>query len=332
MTVIVPTLRGGPSLERTITCLRAQTFREFTTVIIDNSGASVARDLHAAPEVVVIDNKVNVGFGQAVNQGIAESTTEYIAALNDDAYADPSWLQELVSTADAASATVGMCACQIRRSNDPSILDSAGLDIYPDGTTKQRGNGECLEKFAEPSEVLLPSGCAALYRRTMIEQVGAFDSSYFLYCEDTDLGLRGRLAGFRCQYVPTAAVEHDYSRSSGRASRMKAFYVERNRLYTVTKTFPLVLWPLVPVYSICRYLAHAFAAARGRGLAADLRNEQGFASLFGIVVSAHWHALLAFPRLWSSRRELRARTTLGIWSFIRLLKRHSVSAWKIAKQ
>jgi GT2 family glycosyltransferase len=332
VTVIVPTLRGGPSLERTIACLRAQSYREFLLVVVDNSGAGVARDLHAPPDVVVIDNEANVGFGHAVNQGIAESSTEFVAALNDDAYADPDWLRELISTADADPETVGMYACQIRLSDDPSRLDSAGLDIYPDGTTKQRGNGERAEKFGEPGEVLLPSGCAALYRREMIDQVGAFDGSYFLYCEDTDLGLRGRLAGFRCHYVPTAMVEHDYSRSSGRASAMKAFYVERNRLFTVAKTFPLVLWPLVPAYSICRYLAHGVAAAQGRGLAGDIRNDQGFARLVGIVLSAHWHAMLAFPQLWRARRELRARTTLGTWSFIRLLKRHSVSAWKIAKQ
>ena len=332
MTVIVPTLRGGPSLERTIACLRAQTFRDFSTVVVDNSGVGVARELHAPPEVLVIDNKTNVGFGEAINQGLGTSTAEYFATLNDDAYADPEWLQELVASADTDPPTVGMYACQIRLSDEPSILDSAGLDIYPDGTTKQRGNGERAEKFVEPGEVLLPSGCAALYRRAMIDQVGAFDGSYFLYCEDTDLGLRGRLAGFRCHYVPTAVVEHDYSRSSGRASAMKAFYVERNRLYTVAKTFPLILWPLTPIYSLWRYLAHGVVAAQGRGLAGDIRNDQGFASLVGIILSAHWHAMLAFPKLWRAHRELRARTTLGTWSFIRLLKRHSVSAWKIAKQ
>ncbi len=319
-------------MERAVACLRAQTFRDFLTVIVDNSGSGAAKHLHSPPDIVVIENPRNVGFGEAVNQGLTASQSEYVCALNDDAYARPDWLRELASTADADPATVGMCASQIRLADAPSILDSAGLDIYPDGSTKQRGNGEPAASYAEPAEVLLPSGCAALYRREMIEQVGGFDRSYFLYCEDSDLGLRGRLAGWRCRYVPSAVVEHDYSRSDGRASPMKAFYVERNRLYTVVKTFPPAIWPAVPLFSLWRYLAHAAAAVFGRGLTADIRREQGFAGLVRIVFSAHGQAALALPRLWRARRSLRSWTTLGAWSFLRLLRRHSVSAWKIATQ
>ena len=332
MTIVVPTLRGGVALERAIACLRRQTFRDFLTVIVDNSPGGVARELHSPPQMIVIENERNVGFGEAVNQGMAESSSEYICTLNDDAYACPNWLEDLVKAADATPRTVGMCASQIRLADDPSTLDSAGLDIYPDGTSKQRGNGESVAAHAEPTDVLLPSGCAALYRREMIEQVGEFDASYFLYCEDTDVGLRGQLAGWSCRYVPSAVVEHDYSRSSGRASPMKAFYVERNRLYTVVKTFPIVLWPWVPLFSLWRYMAHALAGASGRGLAADIQKQEGILAPARIVLSAHRHALAAFPRLWRARRSVRARTTLGTWSFIQLLRRYSVSAWKIVGQ
>lgn len=328
----MPTLRSGPSLDRAVACLRAQTFRDFLTVIVDNGGSGAARRLRSPPDTVVIENPRNVGFGEAVNQGLAASQSEYVCVLNDDAYARPDWLRELVAAADADPAAVGMCASQIRLADAPALLDSAGLDIYPDGSTKQRGRGEPAAAYAAPVEVLLPSGCAALYRRETIEQAGGFDRSYFLYCEDSDLGLRGRLAGWRCRYVPSAVVEHDYSLSAGRASKMKAFYVERNRLYTVVKTFPPAIWPFVPLFSLWRYLAQAAAALRGRGLTADIRREQGFAGLARIVFDAHRQAALALPRLWRARRALRPRTTLGAWGFLRLLKRHSVSAWKIAAQ
>ena len=72
----------------------------------------------------------------------------------------------------------------------------------------------------------------------MLDEIGLFDESFFLYCEDTDLGLRARWAGWECGYVPGAVVEHRYSHSAGRASPLKAYYVERNRLYTVIKNFP----------------------------------------------------------------------------------------------
>ena len=107
-----------------------------------------------------------------------------------------------------------------------------------DGSSKQRGHGRLPEDFPVAEEVLMPSGSAALYRRAMLEEIGGFDDDFFLYCEDTDLGLRARWAGWKCLYVPEAVVEHHYSHSAGRASPVKAYYVERNRLFVLVKNFP----------------------------------------------------------------------------------------------
>ena len=143
------------------------------------------------------------------------------------------------------------------------------------GTTKQRGHRGPGHPAGEPSEALIPSGCAALYRRSMLDQIGLFDSDYFLYCEDTDLGLRGRLAGWNCLYVPGAVVEHDYSSTTGRASAQKAYFVERNRLYTVVKLFPIFLWPLVPWYSAWRIRRASLGNAPWPGPGFRIRRRQG---------------------------------------------------------
>jgi hypothetical protein len=90
-------------------------------------------------------------------------------------------------------------------------LDSAGMLIAADGSSKQRGHGQDAAKFAAMTEALLPSGSAALYRRKMLDEIGLFDELFFLYCEDTDLGLRARWAGWECGYVPGAIVEHQES-------------------------------------------------------------------------------------------------------------------------
>ena len=98
-------------------------------------------------------------------------------------------------------------------------------------------------------EVFFPSGCAALYRREMLDEVGLFDEDFFAYGDDTDLGLKGRLAGWKCLYVPKAIVYHRYSQSSGAYSALKAFYVERNRVWIAVKYFPLSLLLESPFYT-----------------------------------------------------------------------------------
>ena len=156
---------------------------------------------------------------------------------------------------------------------------------------------------------------------------------YFLYGEESDLGLRARLRGWKCVYVPEAVVDHDYSASSGRASRLKAFYVERNRLFTVIKNFPLALLPVVPWYSLWRYVHHALALLRGRGLASEFPEEGGGAWRLGtVVLSAHVAAVKALPRLLRERRRIQYAKRLRARAFCRLLERHWVSAREIARQ
>ena len=323
---------AGKPLARALDCLSSQAFQDFETVIVDNSGTGAAAGFGAPPLVRVLENPRNLGFGAAVNRGIENSRSELLCTLNDDAYPAPEWLENLVGAADS-HAEAGMFACQIRLASQPGQLDSAGLGIYADGTTKQRGHRERARDYSKVEEVLIPSACAALYRRSLLDRVGRFDADYFLYCEDTDLGLRARLAGESCLYIPQAVVEHDYSVSSGRASRLKAYYVERNRLWTVIKTFPAALWPLAPLFSIWRYLLHLWALLTGRGLAAEFtRGGEKWWRLVLIVGSAHAHALSHLPVLLAKRRHVRGSATLGAWAFWKLLRRHYASASQIAMQ
>jgi GT2 family glycosyltransferase len=332
VTVIIATLHAGEPLARCLGCLSAQTYTGFETILVDNSGTRLAARLALPPHTRVLESPENLGFGAAVNRAIQASHGELVCTLNDDAYPTPDWLENLVSAADTHAAAA-MFACRIRLASQPGELDSAGLGIYLDGTTKQRGHREPAGNYNAPEEVLLPSACAALYRRSLFERVGTFDADYFLYCEDTDLGLRARLGGWTCLYVPQAIVDHDYSISSGRASRLKAFYVERNRLWTVIKTFPVVLWPLVPVYSLWRYLLHFRALLTGRGLAAEFtRNGEKWWRLVLIVASAHAQALSHLPSLLAKRRRIRNIATLGAWAFWKLLRKHYASASQIAMQ
>lgn len=331
VTVIIPTLLGGENLEKCLAALRAQTFSDFEIIVIDNSGRGAASPA-AACGARVIENRENAGFGAAINQGIEAAQGELIATLNDDAFADPGWLEALVAAARTEPGA-GMWASQIRLVERPDSLDSAGMQAYLDGSTKQRGRLAPAAAFSTPEEVLFPSACAALYRAAMLEQVGRFDADFFLYCEDTDLGLRARRAGWICRYVPDAVVYHRYSDSAGRASAAKAFYVERNRLFTVIKNFPVWVWPALPLFSLARYAMHFWGMATGRGLAGEFRRGgEKWWKLVIIVLTANGEALRKLPVLIAKRRRIAKTAVLSGWAFWRLLRRHSVTAREVALQ
>jgi hypothetical protein len=301
-------------------------------IIVDNSGQHAVRGTEAFNIAdQVIENEENVGFGAAINQGIERSRSPYVATLNDDAVAHPGWIGALLDAMEGGE-RIGMCASRVMLSGT-GRLDSAGMLICGDGSSKQRGHGLDAAAFGEACPVLLPSGSAAIYRRAMLAEIGLFDEKFFLYCEDTDLGLRARRAGWQCVYTPRAVVEHVYSHSAGRASALKAYYVERNRLFVIVKNFPAGLLWKSPLVALTRYGWHVLSIFRGRGTAAEFRREGNSPlRLVWFVLRAHCAALAALPRLWRMRRAIRARSGMPVREFRRLLAAHSISAREVAAQ
>lgn len=310
--------------------LEHQTRRDFEVVIVDNSGQGLVRRNGVAGSARILENGHNAGFGAAINQGVQATSSPYVATLNDDAAAHPQWLEALVAALERRP-DAGMCASQVRFFGEPR-LDSAGMLVCRDGSSKQRGHGRAPDDFPVSEETLFPSGSAALYRRAMLEDIGGFDGRFFLYCEDTDLGLRARWAGWKCLYAPEAVVEHHYSHSAGRFSPLKAYLVERNRLFVLAKNFPAGLLLAAPFVSLARYFWHAWYVLLGHGSAARFRAESGGgARMLWYVVRAHG-ALAAHVRwLWRERSAIRARARITPKVFRHLLRSHSISARRIAR-
>jgi GT2 family glycosyltransferase len=324
---VVPTLAADDALANCLRALEAQTFGRFEVVVIDNSGGGRAQA--SGERVRVLVNDRNTGFGAAINRAIRESDSPLIAVLNDDAVPDREWLAALVKAAESTP-KVGMFASQVRLAGT-GTLDSAGMRIALDGSSKQRGHGEAPAGFASSGDTLFPSGSAALYRRKMLDEIGLFDERFFLYCEDTDLGLRARWAGWEGLYVAGAIVDHEYSKSAGRASALKAYYVERNRLYTVVKDFPLSMLAPVPFYSLARYLWHVVYMAARTGKAAEFRESHPSWLLPFLVVRAFVSTVVSLPYLLTERRRIFRMRKLTSKEFRALLAAHVISVRKVAE-
>ena len=294
--------------------------------MVDNSG----RGLAGRGWWRVIENERNVGFGPAINQVVRSSRAPFVATLNDDAVAHPEWLAALVDAMERHP-DAGMCASQVRLFGE-GVLDSAGMLVACDGSSKQRGHGRPAGAYGAEEEVLLPSGSAALYRRVMLDQIGLFNEDFFLYCEDTDLGLRARWAGWTCRYVPGAIVEHHYSHSAGRASPLKAYLVERNRLFTLARNFPAGSMALAPFASLARYFWHAWFLLGGRGTAARYHAEgHGTWRMPWFVLRAHAALVRAWPRLLRERRAIRRGARIAPAAFAALLRAHSLTVREVAE-
>ena len=159
-----------------------------------------------------------------------------------------------------------MAASKVLVWEDPRRIDKVGHLIFPDGQNRGRGSG-ALDRgqFDREEEVLWPDGCAAMYRKAMLDQIGGFDEDFFAYGDDAELGLRARIAGWRCVYTPRAVVRHHRGSTLGKGSARRLELIERNRVLLALKLFPWSLLWLNPLYFAVRLVAGAVLARRGDG-------------------------------------------------------------------
>ncbi|HXY55141.1 MAG TPA: glycosyltransferase family 2 protein [Nitrospirota bacterium] len=323
---------GKHLLGECLESLRRQTFQDFEIVIVDNDSrdGSVEYIRERYREVNLVTLPVNKGFAGGNNAGIRIASGSYIALLNNDTKTDPTWLENLIKEAESNPAA-GMLACKILSYSDPDIIDNVGLLIYRDGLARGKGRLERDRgQYDQKGEALFPSGCAGLYRRNLLEETGLFDEEFFAYADDVDLGLRGRLTGWGCVYVPAAKVYHKYSSSSASYSSLKAFLVERNRVWVLLKYYPAELIVASAYFTAKRLLLQFYGALSGKGASGRFTAENSMFHAVTVLLRAWCSALAATPQVLRQRWEFAKKKRIGRREFYRLIREFGISASEIA--
>jgi GT2 family glycosyltransferase len=302
--VIVVNWNRKELLRACLESLRTQAGVAFETIVVDNGSTDGSPEVAREFGAVVIRNETNRGFCAANNQGIAAARGEFVALLNNDAEAAPGWLAALC-TACSRGPEVGMAASKVLVWEDPRRIDKVGHLIFPDGQNRGRGAG-ALDRgqFDREEEVLWPDGCAAMYRKSMLDRIGGFDEDFFAYGDDAELGLRARIAGWKCVYAPEAVVRHHRGSTLGKGSARRLELIERNRVLLALKLFPWSLLWLNPLYFAMRVAAGAAIAGRGTGDTAHFPGVAGKWSMARALVRGDLQALRLAPRMLRKRAEV----------------------------
>lgn len=195
-----------------------------------------------------------------------------------------------------------MAASKIVTWEDPARIDKVGHLIFPDGQNRGRGTGERDRgQYERVEEVIWPDGCAAMYRKTMLDQIGGFDEDLFAYGDDAELGLRARIAGWRCLYMPEAVVRHRRGSTMGQGNPERVVLIERNRILLAVKLFPWSLLVLNPLFFSVRMAAGLFAAGAGNGDLAAFPGVGGKLRVIGALLRGQWQAFRMMPRTLAKR-------------------------------
>lgn len=234
-------------------------------IVVDNASwdDSVAMVKREFPEVKIIENRLNEGFGKAHNRGAGIAQGRYLMLLNPDAKAHPSALKELVAYADAHP-DIGILGPKVLNPDGSLQYSCRRFPVYEAGLFRNTFLGRLFPQnrfvrdymmtdfdHASTIEVDWLSGCAMLIRREAWQQLGGFDEQFFMYCEDVDLCWRAHEAGWKVTYHPEAVVTHAIGRSTDRAVNAMIRQFHRSHLLFFRKHYArrLPIWSrlLIPL-------------------------------------------------------------------------------------
>ena len=242
--VIIPNYNGAEFIKECIDSLKLQEYKDFEIIVVDNGSEDDSADLveREYPGIRLKRLDQNYGFSRAVNEGLRMSEAPFVILLNSDTRVEAGFVGALVSAikSDESVFSVASKMIQMKR---PDKLDGAG-DLYSAfGWAYARGKGRSSEGYTKTAKVFSACGGAAIYRRSILDEIGWFDEFHFAYLEDIDIGYRARIMGYRNVYEPEAVVYHYGSGVSG--SRYNDFKVRlsaRNNMYIIMKNMP---WPQI---------------------------------------------------------------------------------------
>lgn len=248
-TVVIPNYNGIKYIEDCLNSLYAlQEQALFEVLVVDNGSTDGSVEIirEKYPRVLLIPLSENTGFCHAVNIGIKASAAPYVILLNNDTVVLPGFVKALI-TAIKRNEKAFAVSSRMLKWQDHDRIDDAGDQYCVLGWAYSRGKGKPASQYDTPARVFAACGGAAIYRRSILEEIGLFDENHFAYLEDIDICYRAAIYGYHCYYEPQAQVLHAGSATSGsRYNEFKTRQSSANSIYLIYKNMPLfqLIWNL----------------------------------------------------------------------------------------
>jgi len=315
VSIVIPHYQGREMLYKCLFALLKTDYKNLEIIVVDNASTDGSVDALSEDfgKVVVTRNQENCGYAGGCNSGFLQSKGEFVLFLNDDTFFDSDWLKPLVGRI-ISDQRIAAVQPKLLAAASPEKFDYSGaagglMDIF--GFPFSLGRlffslEEDRGQYDQSREIFWASGTAFLVRRSVIEQVGLFDESFFAHMEEIDLNWRMMLVGYKIVSEPASVVYHN-SGSTLRPDSFKKMYLNhRNSILMLLKNYEFLslVW-ILPIRLFLDLMAVGFALIK-----------LDFTRLRAII-AAHFGALALLPTALKNRVavvKIRAVRDKEIWT------------------
>jgi GT2 family glycosyltransferase len=320
--VVVLNWNGRQHLDACLSSLCRQTYTDREIILLDNGSTDGSPDYVRStfPDVEVVHLEENVGPVAGLNACVRHARGTFIGLMNNDTEVDPTWLSESVN-ALLSNPEAGFTATRMRLYYRRTVLDTAGDLLFRSGCPAKRGRHHLDgPEYDEDAWIFGACAGAAVYRRTVFEDVGLFDEDFAGALDDLDLSFRAQLMGYRCRYVASAIVYHKVGATEGSILNTSQLHyrVHRNRWFSLIKNLPTSLWP--------RYLGQILLA-EAMMLAGAARHRR-----IGLFLRARVDVLRHLPGLLAKRHRIQGRRRVTAAYIDSLISHNWLAHLKAEKQ
>lgn len=270
VSIVTPNYNGEKFLKTFFESLDNDSELIGEVIIVDNGSTDKSKEYIKSNAfnfpVVLIENRENLGFSPAVNQGIEKAKYEYIFSLNNDTEVKKGSIKALVELISSSDEIFSVQSKMLQYDNK-NLIDDVGDEYNLLAWTKKTGENRPSDEYGEVLEIFSACAGAAMYKKSLLEEIGMFDDNFFAYMEDVDLAIRSRIYGYKNLLCPDAIVYHIGSATSGsRYNEFKVRLAARNNVWVVYKNLPIPLKILNFIFLFLGFLIkYIFFVKKGFG-------------------------------------------------------------------
>ncbi len=240
--VLILSYNGKHLLADSISTYLANDYSNFEVVVIDNGSTDETKEWVEKnyPEVIVLRTEKNIGYSGGFNLGLKyafkEKMANYVLVSNNDVKADSKVICELVKVAQNDD-KIGFVTGKVFYFDQPDILQTVGKNEDPIAWKGGHiGNHERdLSQYDQVMERFFADDIFTLVSKKLYDEIGGYDPTFFLQCEEYDWQARAKNAGYKIIYTPHAKIWHKESMTIGKTSALKAYYDARNPMIVILK-------------------------------------------------------------------------------------------------